>query len=177
VTDKKALAAVLGLVALGPAVLAGCTSAPDDPPPPATSSEQAAPITTQGEVDPVNCADAPEEVVGAALRLNLSHPRETVDGSAVTCRYEGGGVETSVRFRTGADAGAFAEGKERAAGGGRKVKDLPGFHDEAYTATLGTGEVVENTLVARKGPVEIAVTSGANFEQEKKLVSELFERI
>ncbi|WP_433269677.1 hypothetical protein ACQPZF_07630 [Actinosynnema sp. CS-041913] len=170
-TIEKALAAVVGL-----AVLAGCTSTPDSAPAP-TGTTSATPTTTPTEVAGISCATAPEDVVGATLRLNLTHPRETIDGTTVTCKYDGGGADTVVRFQTKSDTAAFAAGKQGFGTGGQKVKDLPDFHDEAYTGTLGTGEVVQNTLVARKGAVEILVTSGANFEQEKKLVTELFERL
>ncbi|RKT53085.1 hypothetical protein [Saccharothrix australiensis] len=170
-TIRMALVAACGLALLG-----GCTPAPASAPAP-SSGPSPAPTTTATEVAGISCADAPEEVVGAALRLNLAHPRETIDGAEVRCRYAGGGAETSVRFRAGVDAGAFARGRETFARGARRVADLAGFHDEAYTGTLGTGEVVQNTLVARKGTVEITVTSGANFEQEKQLVTELFGRL
>ncbi|MEU4802727.1 hypothetical protein [Actinosynnema sp. NPDC023587] len=167
---RNAVAAVLGLAAL-----TACTSTPQSAP----SSAAPAPsttTTTSAAVDGIDCAKAPADVVGAALQLNLKHPTEVVDGPLVTCRYEGGGASTEVRFRTGSDATTFAAGKA-AFGTGRKVADLPGFFDEAWTGTLGTGEVVSNTLSARKGPVEILVTSGANFEQEKKAVTALFERL
>ncbi|MBB5957719.1 hypothetical protein FHS29_004314 [Saccharothrix tamanrassetensis] len=170
-TIEKALVAVLGLI-----VLAGCTSTPHSAP--ATGgTTPSTPATTPSEVAGISCAKAPEDVVGAALQLNLNHPRETINGTVVTCQYDGGGASTMVRFQTKSDAAAFAKGKEEFGGNGQKVKDLPDFHDNAYTGTLGTGEVVQNTLVARKGPVEILVTSGANFEQEKKLVTQLFERL
>ncbi|MBW4720832.1 hypothetical protein [Saccharothrix obliqua] len=161
---RKVLAATAGLLAL-----AACATTPE-PAPTTSAATTTTPATTVSQVGGITCAKAPEEVVGAALRLNLKHPRETLDGPLVTCRYDGGGAATLVRFHTASDASVFARGKE----GFGKTADVPGFFDEAYTGTLGTGEVVQNTLVARRGPVEIMVTSGANFEQEKELVTRLF---
>ena len=124
-----------------------------------------------------DCEKAPEEVVGAALQLNLKHPKQTVNDTVVVCQYEGGGVTTTVRFQSGSDAAAFAKGRQGFVDSGQRVDELGGFFDEAYTSTLGAGEVVQNTLVARKDDIEVLVTSGANFEQEKKLVTELFGRL
>ncbi|CCH28713.1 hypothetical protein ABZ816_27325 [Actinosynnema sp. NPDC047251] len=169
---KNALAAVLGL-----AVLTACTATPESAPTTGDSAPPTTTSTTQAAVAGIDCAKAPADVVGAALQLNLKHPRQEIDGKLVTCHYDGGGAMTSVRFATGADAASFAKGKEGFGSGGQRAKDLPGFFDEAYTGSLGTGEVLVNTLAARKGPLEVVVTSGANFEQEKKLVTALFERV
>ncbi|NUT92680.1 MAG: hypothetical protein HOY78_11735 [Saccharothrix sp.] len=165
------------LVAAGLLVLAGCTSAPAPAPAPTTGSTETATSTTQAASGSLTCENAPEDVVGAALQLNLKHPKETLNGIVVVCQYEGGGANTMVRFQQESDADAFAQGKKGFTDSGQRVTDLPGFFDEAYTSTLGTGEVVQNTVVARKGDVEILVTSGANFEQEKKLVTELFDKL
>lgn len=163
-------------MAIGLLGLVGCTAAPAPAPPVTTTSP---PTSTQspaaaGDLD---CSKAPEEVVGAALHLNLSHPKQTVNQNVVVCQYDGGGVNTTVRFQSESDADAFAQGKKGFTDSGQRVTDLSGFFDEAYTSTLGAGEVVQNTLVARKGDIEVLVTSAANFEQEKKLVTELFGRL
>ncbi|MEU7529129.1 hypothetical protein AB0A74_25605 [Saccharothrix sp. NPDC042600] len=163
------------LVAIGLFGLVGCTAAPA--PTPAVTTTSAPTATRTQAVGDLDCAKAPEEVVGAALQLNLAHPKQTVNQNVVVCQYEGGGVNTMVRFQTETDADAFAQGKKGFTDSGQRVTDLGGFFDEAYTSTLGAGEVVQNTLVARKGDTEILVTSAANFEQEKKLVTELFGRL
>ncbi|MEU4768146.1 hypothetical protein AB0H12_33350 [Actinosynnema sp. NPDC023794] len=143
--------------------LAACTSTP-----PSTPTTEPPPAPTATDSAGVNCEDAPADVVGAALRLRLNHPRQTIADNVVRCTYDGG--TTEVRFETGADAASFAEG--RAEHG--QVTDLPGFHDEAYRATAVTGEVVRTVVVARAGTVEIAVTSGATAEQAQRLVNDLF---
>ncbi len=164
------------LAAAGLALLAACTTTPDGAPATGTSPSgtPSTPAPT-GKAGAISCADAPEGIVGAALQLNLGHPREKVSGDTVSCEYDGGGANTTVRFRTDSTAESFDQGKRHLGETGLKIKDLPGFHDQAYTGTLGTGEVVQNTVVARKGRIELLVTSGANFEQEKKLVTQLLE--
>ncbi len=149
---------VLAAVAL--LALAACTSAP-----PSTPTPEQAPTATDSAG--VSCGDAPADVVGAALGLRLSHPRQTITGNVVRCTYDGG--TTEVRFETGADATSFAEGRAEHA----RVIDLPGFHDEAYEATAVTGEVVRTAVVARAGAVEITVTSGATADRTRKLIDDL----
>lgn len=143
--------------------LAACTSAPASTP---TTEQAASPIATDSAG--VTCADAPPDVVGAALGLRLNHPRQTITGNVVRCTYDGG--TTEVRFETGADAASFAEGRREHG----QVTDLPDFHDEAYRATAVTGEVVLTAVVARAGAIEITVTSGATADRAQRLVNDLF---
>ncbi|MGW4110074.1 hypothetical protein ACWEFJ_04285 [Actinosynnema sp. NPDC004786] len=152
---------VLPAVAL--LVLAACTSAPPSPP---AAAPEASPAATDSAG--LTCADAPPDVVGAALGLRLNHPRQTIAGNVVRCTYDGG--TTEVRFRTGVDAASFAEGRREHG----QVTDLPGFHDEAYRATAVTGEVVLTAVVARAGAIEITVTSGATADRAQRLVTDLF---
>ncbi|WP_158840907.1 hypothetical protein [Saccharothrix deserti] len=157
----RTVLAASALVALG-----ACTSAPTPPP-----TTEAPPPPTPTDSAGVNCEDAPEDVVGAALRLRLNHPRQTITDNVVRCSYDGGNTE--VRFETGADAASFAEGREDHT----DITDLPGFHDEAYRAIAVTGEVVQTAVVARAGTVEITVTSGANADQAQQLITDLFANL
>lgn len=144
-------------------VLCSCTGTPASTP----TTEQP-PSATPTDSAGVNCGDAPEDVVGTALELRLNHPRQTITGNVVRCTYGGGTAE--VRFETGADAASFAAGREDHA----RITDLPGFHDEAYRATAVTGEVVQTAVVARRGTVEITVTSGATADHAQRLIDDLF---
>ncbi|WP_141978673.1 hypothetical protein [Saccharothrix saharensis] len=139
--------------------LCACTSAPATEPPPSPT-----PTDSAG----VNCEDAPPNVVGAALEMRLTGPRQTISGNVVRCAYGGGSAE--VRFETGADAASFAEGRRDHSG----ITDLPGFHDEAYRATAITGEVVRTAVVARAGTVEITVTTDATADRAQQLIDTLF---
>jgi hypothetical protein len=159
----RTVLAAVALLALG-----GCTGTPTPPPPP--TAEQS-PTPTSTDSAGVNCEDAPEDVVGAALGLKLNHPRQTISGNVVRCSYDGG--MTEVRFDTGADAASFAEGRKEHA----RATELPDFHDEAYRATAVTGEVVHTAVVARRGTVKITVTSNANADQAQHLITDLFARL
>ncbi|MDR6598644.1 hypothetical protein ACFFSW_08325 [Saccharothrix longispora] len=154
------------LVAAALLALAACTSAQD-----AAPATQAAPSTTATDSAGVNCDDAPQDVVATALGLRLQHSRQAIRDTVVTCTYDGGGAV--VRFRTGADAASFAEGR----GAQDHVEDVPGFHDEAYRATTTRGEVVQTVVAARRGTVEITVTSGATVDRATRLVDTLFARL
>lgn len=151
----------VALLALG--ALGACKSTAT--PPPTTEST---PPSIATDSAGVSCENAPEDVVGAALRMRLNHPRQTITDNVVRCSYDGGTAE--VRFETGADAGSFAEGRKDHA----RITDLPGFHDEAYRAVAITGEVVQTAVVARSGTVQITVVSGANADQAQQLISDLF---
>lgn len=157
----RTVLAAVALLALG-----ACTSTSTETPTSTPTTGPAPPTATDSAG--VNCEDAPPEVVGAALRLRLNHPRQTITDNVVRCAYDGGTAE--VRFETGADAASFAQGRQEHA----QVIDVPGFHDEAYRATAVTGEVVRVAVVARRGAVEITVTSGANAEHAQQLITDLF---
>ncbi|WP_033438299.1 hypothetical protein [Saccharothrix sp. NRRL B-16314] len=157
------------LVAAALLALGACTGTPPAPTPPPATAQSPTPTATDSAG--VNCEDAPEDVVGAALGLELNHPRQTITGDVVRCSYNGG--MTEVRFHTGADAASFAESREKQA----RATDLPDFHDEAYRATAVTGEVVLTAVVARRGTVEITVTSNANADQAQRLITDLFARL
>ena len=60
-----------------------------------------------------------------------------------------------------------------------QTTDFPGFGDEAYTNTISVSNlgITTNTLVARKGKVELLVSSSASFEQEKSLEQKLFDAL
>lgn len=154
-----AVAVVLALAACAPEPQAAPTTSATPPPPALTESAG------------VNCADAPQDVVAATLRLRLNHSRQSIVDNVVTCTYDGGGAQ--VRFTTGTDAEAFA----RRRAGRRDVVDVPGLQDEAYRATTTSGEVVRTVVVARRGTVEIEVSSGANTRHAEQLISELFARL
>lgn len=166
--EHRCVTARTALVAATAALLAltACTSTED-----AAPATQSAPSTTATESAGVNCDDAPQDVVATALELRLQHSRQAIRDDVVTCTYDGGGAV--VRFRTGADAASFAEGR----GAQEHVEDVPGFHDEAYRATTTRGEVVQTVVAARRGTVEITVTSGATVDHATRLVDTLFARL
>ncbi|GAA3858405.1 hypothetical protein GCM10022243_25100 [Saccharothrix violaceirubra] len=148
-------------------VLGACTSTPEPPSP--------APATSATRPNGIGCDKAPADVVGPALSLNLAHTRETIEGTAVLCSYEGGGSTTSVRIETASGPEAFARTKLDYEDKGQDPEPVAGIGDEAYRATLGSGEVVQHTVVGRKGKTEIQVTSAASVESASRLLVRLLE--
>ncbi|MFT7837517.1 hypothetical protein Q5530_15345 [Saccharothrix sp. BKS2] len=159
---------MIARTALAAAALSALTACAAEPAAaPATTTTTPTPTESAG----VNCADAPQDVVAAALRLRLNHSRQSIVDNVVTCTYDGGGAR--VRFTTGTDAAAFAARR----GEHRDAVAVPDLPDEAYRATTTSGEVVRTVVVARRGTVEIEVSSGANTRHAEQLVAELFARL
>lgn len=124
------------------------------------------------------CALAPASVVNAALGSDLGAPQQTLNGTVTVCTYQGPKAgQVIVRFQTGDNATTFAAGRKAFDANHEPTKDYPGFADEAYTNTLGSGGLTLNTLVARQGSTEILVTSKASFASEQKLEQQLFSRL
>lgn len=124
------------------------------------------------------CALAPATVVNAALGTDLGDPQQTLNGSVTVCSYQGPKAgQVIVRFQTGDNTATFDAGRKAFDANHEPTKDYPGFADEAYTNTLGSGGFVLNTLVARQGSTEILVTSKASFAAEQELEQQLFGKL
>jgi hypothetical protein len=134
---------------------------------------QEAPLTTATQRPagaPPSCATAPQSLVGETLGVSVTAPKESTAEFVVVCEYGSG---TKVRFQSSVDSDRFAQGKSRLAENGQTASDLAGLGDEAYTSSLRTA----NTVVARKGTVEILVTSTASHDAAKKLITSLFAKL
>jgi hypothetical protein len=126
----------------------------------------------------VSCAVAPAALVGAALGDTLNAAQETRNGDTiVVCDYAGAkaGV-VKLRIQTDSSATAFAADKKGFATQSMKTTN-EAFADEAFSNVLGSGPYQVTTLVARKGPVEILIVAKATVAQEKRLLSQLFNRL
>jgi hypothetical protein len=131
-----------------------------------------------GSAKQPTCAVAPAAVVNAALGTDLGDPDETDNGIVTVCAYQGASAgHVTVRFQTQEDAGAFAQGRAGFDSNGEPTKDFPGLGDQAYSSSLGAGSSAIKTLVARKGAVEILVSSKASVDAEKTLVQQLFAKL
>ena len=165
----------LGLAAVF--VLAGCGGG-------SSSSQQAAGPSTAARSDAgsssLTCNLMPASMVNAALGTDLGNPTQNSDGDTVACEFQGtkaGAV--MIRIQKGDDATAFAVERKTFQASGQPAKDYAGFGDEAYTNTkkmpLGLPDV--NTLVARKGSVDILVSSSASIAAERTLEQQLFAKV
>jgi hypothetical protein len=109
--------------------------------------------------------------------LGLDVKEATIEGNAPVrvCQFAPGGTTGSaiVRFQGKEDAQQFATAKQIFKDSGQPVTDVTGLGDEAYSSTLGSSKIVINTIVARKGSLEVLITSQASLEQEKAFAAKL----
>jgi len=130
-----------------------------------------------------SCDLAPSSLIKSQLGLDVGTPSKTDDGgSVVVCTYPpapGASKTVIVRFDTGSSATQFKTTRDGYAPQNMQTTDFPGFGDEAYTNTISVSNlgITTNTLVARKGKVELLVSSSASFEQEKSLEQKLFDAL
>jgi hypothetical protein len=120
------------------------------------------------------CAVAPASLIYSTLGRTVGDPQEQDNGTVTVCTYTGGGT-TIVRFDTATDPGSFATEKQGFAPQGMQTVDIAGFGDEAYSAVLSAAGITTNTVVVRKGSVEVLVTSSASIDQEKALAQKLLD--
>lgn len=167
------------------ALLAGCGSA-------ASSSSGGAPAGTQsgpaaasapasqasGGTTSLTCSLAPPTLVGSTLGVaGLTAPREADSDGGAACVYTGSNI-VSLNLASGATAAKMAA-EQHSIAKTQQVKAYPGVGDEAFTGTLAAGGALppSNTLVARKGSVEIMIVSTASITAEKSLAAQLFAKI
>lgn len=160
-------------------LLAGCGGGRSAGNPPAATSASPAAAAGAGS-SPVTCDLAPGSLVNSALGTDLGAPAQTTAGSATACEYKGpkaGAV--IIRIQTGDTAGLFAAERKTFDTTGQPTKDYPGFGDQAFTNVrhMPLSMPDMNTLVARKGSVEILVTSPARITAEQALEQQLFTKI
>jgi hypothetical protein len=118
---------------------------------------------------------APATLVNTVLGSDVQPPKVINNGPVVGCTYPSPtAFIVIVRFETDTDAATFARAKAGFTQNKLPVTDVVGFQDEAYSSTTGSGDHLVNTLVARKGSVEILVVAPATIDREKDLEGRLF---
>jgi hypothetical protein len=176
---KRALLSVVpAVVAL---FLAGCQVAPTDAPPGASPTDTADVARTASSDPPgpatrPTCTLASAAVVKSTLGFTVSEPTESFDESEIECTYRptNDGHTVIVKFRSDRDAASFAQTRRETDQSGKPTMDVDGLGDEAYATSDEFGEVVTNTLVARKGSVEMLVVAAAPIEAEKAFIGRVF---
>jgi hypothetical protein len=158
-------------------LLAGCTQSADDgvdSPDPSVSAG----VGTDGDpstpvVQPT-CSMVSAAVVKATLGIDVQEPTQSTNDAVIGCAYAPAtdGRTLVIRFRTGQDAAAFARGRQEVDGSGQPTTDVALF-DGGYSSSTEFGDIVTNTLVARKGPVEMLVTADASIDAEKALITKV----
>jgi hypothetical protein len=122
------------------------------------------------------CATVPAALVNSTLGLSVTDPEEQDNGSVTVCTFSGTHT-TIVRFDTGTDPASFATEKQGFAPQGMKTTDISGFGDEAYSAVLSAAGITTNTVVVRRGSVDVLVTSSASIDQEKALAQKILNAL
>jgi hypothetical protein len=128
----------------------------------------------------LSCDAVPASMVNAALGTHVGDPSsQSVESTIVACTYTPtSGIGTVIiRIQTDRADADFASARAQSDAQGIKTTDLPGFEDKAYTSVLKAASIVTNTVVALKGTVEILVSSGASFDQEKALEQQIFAEL
>lgn len=159
------LAAAVAAVALG-----GCTSdTPDEPSGP--GGQVAAPMP--------DCKSAPPSLIKELLGAAVEEPSAKLSGTVISCQYarKDSAVPILVRMRADATEASFASTRLSLRETNTKTADYKGLGDEAYTSSVQLGKDTTRTLVARKGSIEILVSSPATFDQEKAFILHMFEEL
>lgn len=163
--------------------LAGVTIAVAGCGPDSSNSANSNPGGGGGGGKAASCDLAPSSLIKSQLGLDVGTPSKTDNGgSVVVCTYPpapGASKTVIVRFDTDSSAAQFKTTRDGYAPQNMQTTDFPGFGDEAYTNTISVSNlgITTNTLVARKGKVELLVSSSASFEQEKSLEQKLFDAL
>jgi hypothetical protein len=148
----------------GPAAAAGGTSAAS--PAPAAAAGSKAPY----------CAQAPSSMVGSALKLPVGKQVTSLDGPVSVCAYLGK-YEILVRFQVGENTSEFSQSRTSLVSLHQSVSGVSGLGDQAYFATVGSGQRASNTLAALKGTIAVFVTAPTALTTERSLVAQLLAKL
>jgi hypothetical protein len=163
------------------AVLAGVTCALTGCGPDSAGSTNSAGSGGGGGSKTAKCDLAAPSLIKDTLGLDVGAPSASDNGGSVlVCTYppaSGATKTVLVRFDTGSDAAQFKTARDSYATQNLTTTDYPGFADQAYTSTISAIGITTNTLVARKGKVELPVSSSASFDHEKALEQKLFDAL
>ena len=131
-----------------------------------------------GQSSTPSCALVPASLVNSTLGTQVGDPDETNNSPVIVCNYSStDSSSVLVRFQINNDAAGFARGKQGFTDSGQATVDIAGFQDEAFSSSMGTGLSAVNSLVARKGSVEVMVVSSASTDKEKALIQKIFDAL
>jgi hypothetical protein len=147
-----------------------------------TSSSGAGPSGGAAPAGPksASCDLASPADIKTTLGLDVAAPTSTVNDTVTMCQYSpapGATKSVILRIDTASSAEKFQQTRAGYAPQNMTTTDYPGFADQAYTNTISAVGITTNTLVARKGSVELQISSGASFDQEKVLEQKLFDAL
>lgn len=160
--------------------LAGLTLALTGCGPDSSTNNQTSTAGDAGAGKHATCDLAPPALIKQTLGLDVGAASPNDNGSVLVCTYPpapGASKTILVRFDTDSSADQFKTTRGGYATQNMQTADYPGFADEAYTNTISAIGITTNTLVARKGKVELLISSSASFDQEKALEQKLFDAL
>lgn len=157
-------------------LLAGCTqsTAGTGAADPSASADANGDTDSSAPATQPACTMVSAAVVKTNLGIDVQEPTQSTNDTVIGCAYAPStdGRTIVVRFQIGQDAATFARGRQGVDGSGQPTSDVDLF-DGGYSSSTEFGDIVTNTLVARKGSIEMLVTADASLDAEKTLVTKV----
>lgn len=141
-----------------------------------SSPAGAGPAAPEGAPAGPACTVATAALVGGKLGFTLAAPNVDRGPTATVCTFDSPSDRSqsaTIQVQTRATAESFAKGREGFATHGEPVAAVAGLGDEAYTATLTVAKSTNTTLVARKGTIEVLITTTAPADRLRSLMTAL----
>jgi len=168
--------AVTGLGAVAALGLAACSS-----PTPASGATPNDPGGSPAGFRALpSCRSVLPAEVQDSLGLSVGAPSTQVNGTVNVCTYTGTGTTPStviVRFESAMTPASFAAAKAGFAQHQEPTTDVAGLGDAAYSSTIGSAQVQQNTVVVLKGSSELLVTAPAPVDRIELLARRLLPSI
>ena len=180
----------LRLVAVASAalLLPACTVGTDPDSAPSDSTMDVQPSIVDGPPDleaargnaAAWCALVPPPLIASTLGMELSEPTASFSADEVHCTYlpvAEGGLTIQVQFRLAQDQSSFTTFRTESELPGVDTTELSGVGDEAYYSSSEFGDVVTNTVTARKGSVVFIVGAPTPLPEVTDLVQQVLAKL
>lgn len=173
-------------VASAALLLPACTvAAPDSAPSDSTLEAQPSIVDGPPDLEAAGnaaawCALVPPPLIASTLGMELSEPTASFSAEEVHCTYQpvaDGGLTIQVQFRLAQDQASFATFRTESGTPGVETMDLAGVGDEAYYSSSEFGDVVTNTVTARKGTVVFILGAPTPLDEVKALVQQVLAKL
>src|SRR5437660_953415 len=134
-----------------------------------TTPKIAGPVDTPSAATGIRCAAIDGALLTSVLGGEYGPPREIQTGPITVCSYTATGVTGAVTIRvdSASDAAKFAGAKAALTANKQVATVVKGLGDEAFSGSFTAGGVTLTTVDARKGHLEILVSSGAPLGQRQ----------
>ena len=139
-----------------------------------TATAADSPGVTAPSVPGPACTVASAALVSSKLGVTLTGPNLDQGPAATICTYDNPSNQpqsATVQVTKGATTASFASGRRGFASHGETVTDVVGLGNEAYSATLSVANITNTTMVARKGSVEVLITTTAPADRVPALMT------